>query len=148
MGVGLFVALIDQDADTRVDDLAVLDENGVGLRRSKHVELETGEPDASFQVVDRPHPGNLQHAEGCLIWENRLDIVGDDAAIVRLGEVRHRPGRPIMDELAGRATAQSQSHRHDIRTHSKTILLPTAWGCFWEVLGATPRPNISSGPKQ
>ena len=129
------MALIEQDAGAGIDDLVALDEDGVVLRMSVGVELEAGEPGGSLEMDDLPHSGNLQRAELDLLRENRLDIVGDDAAVVGLGQVRHRIGCPVLDDLAGRAAAEGCGYRAQLplrHTRARKIpsLLPAVRGFF------------------
>jgi len=69
------------------------------------IELEAGEPSRALEMIDRAHAGNFQIAEHGLVWENRVDVVGDDALVVRLRQVRRRPERSALDELGRRAAA-------------------------------------------
>jgi hypothetical protein len=81
------------------------------LRDTAHDDLETRHPGGAFEVVDRPHARNFNVAEQGLIWKNDLDIVSDDAAMVWLCQFRRRSGRrPILNDLATRATAHSQGN--------------------------------------
>src|SRR5262245_64803052 len=75
----LLVALIDDDADARVDNLVALNEQGIVLRFSVRVDLETGEPGRALEVIDQPHPGNFEVTDGSQTRADRPDIVGDDA---------------------------------------------------------------------
>ena len=82
--IGLFVALIHDDAGARVDDLVALDEDGEELRDAMRIELDAGEPGWPFEMIDRPYPGNLHLAQRFLIRKDFFDVLGNDAAVVRL----------------------------------------------------------------
>src|SRR5262249_43279056 len=72
-------ATIHYDASAPIDDFVLLNENRVVLRFSVRIELEACQPSRTFEVIDRAHPGDFQVAEDGLIWEDDLDVVGDDA---------------------------------------------------------------------
>src|SRR5215831_3094116 len=124
----LLVALIDDDADARVDDLVALNEQGIVLRFSVRVDLEAGEPGRALEVIDQSYPGNFEVTDRGYIRDDRPDIVGDDAAVVRLRQVDRASGRQILDHLARRAAAQGHCKRHQIRTYDKSTQLPFVRG--------------------
>ena len=96
----LFVALIEDDTDARVDNLVTLNEQGIVLGLSVRVDLETGEPGRTLEVIDQPHSGNFEVADRRHIGDDRPDVVGDNAAVVRLRQVERGSGRQILDHLA------------------------------------------------
>ena len=79
--------MIDHDADARVDNLVALNEQGIVLRFSVRVDLETGEPSRTLEVIDQSDPGNFEVTDRPHIRDYCLNVVGDDAAIVRLRQV-------------------------------------------------------------
>jgi hypothetical protein len=115
------MALIEEDTDAPVDNLAALNENGIVLWVALGVELEACEPGSAFEMINRPHPGNLhRRAKSCQIFENLVDAVGNNWAMVRLlRQVGSRSWRGTPEDLADRATPQSHTRRQDKRTRSK-----------------------------
>ena len=80
-------------------------------RGTAHDDFETRHPGGAFEVIDRPHARNFYVAERGLSWKNDLDIVSDDAAMVWLCQIGRRSGRrPVLNDLAARATAHSQGN--------------------------------------
>jgi len=79
-------------------------------------------------VIDQSHPGNFEVTDRRHIRDDRPDIVGDDAAVVRLRQVDRVSGRQILDHLAGRAASQGRCKRHQICTHSKSTQMPFVRG--------------------
>ena len=81
------MALVDQDPSARVDDLVTLNEQGIVLRFSVRIELETREPGRSVEMIYQLRTRNFQVTESVNFRQNRPDIVADDAAVIRLGQV-------------------------------------------------------------
>src|SRR5262249_47049227 len=90
----LLVALIDDGADARVDNLVALNEQGIVLRFSVRVDLEAGEPGGALEVIDQSHPGNFEVTDRRHIRDDRPDIVGHDAAATRYARTASRPRCP------------------------------------------------------
>src|SRR6266540_2334301 len=88
-----------------------------------YAEFEAGDPGRTLNMIDQSHLGNLQITKRRRVWENCLDVVSDDAAIVRLRHVWPRGrgcggrGRPILDHLTRRAIAQGHCKRQQIHTN-------------------------------
>jgi hypothetical protein len=61
-------------------------------------------------VIHQSYAGNFHVAERGLGWENRLDIIGDDAAIVRLRQLRPGSRLQVLNDLAARAACHG--HRN------------------------------------
>src|SRR5262245_8695211 len=77
----------DEHADARVDDLVALKEQGIDLGFSMRIDLQTREPGRPFEMINRSRARNFQVAEGVYRRQNRLDVVADDAPMVRLRQV-------------------------------------------------------------
>ena len=58
--ISLLFAAIQRNTDALVDDFAVLNENGVLLRRPVRVYPETSGPNGSLEVVGSPYSGNFE----------------------------------------------------------------------------------------
>ena len=68
-------------------NLVALNEQGIVLRFSVRVDLETGEPSRTLEVIDQSDPGNFEVTDRPHIRNYRPNVVGDDAAVVRLRQV-------------------------------------------------------------
>jgi hypothetical protein len=108
------------------------------------VDLETGEPSWALEVIDQPHPGNFEVADRRRIGDDRLDVVGDDAAVVRLRQVERGSGRQILDHLARRAAAQGHCKRQQVRTYNKSSRLPFVRGHCVNFLSIAPDRKLPS----
>src|SRR5215813_9722176 len=144
----LLVALIDDDADARVDNLVALNEQGIVLRFSVRVDLEAGEPGRALEVIDQSHPRNFEVTDGRHIRDDRPDIVGDDAAVVWLRQVDRASRRQILDHLARRAAAQGHCKRHQMRTHNKSTQLPFVRGHCVKFIFRSPRLRAAVRPQR
>src|SRR5262249_15541676 len=123
--IRFLAATVDYDAGARVDDFALLNEYRVNLWLSMRIELKAGEPSRTLEMIDRAHAGDFQVAERGLIWENGVDVVGDDALVVRLRQVRRRPERSALDELGRRAAAQHRGQRQAVNAQAAVLLSAT-----------------------
>jgi hypothetical protein len=83
----LLVALIEDYSGARINDLVVLNEQGVVLRFSVRIKLEAREPSGPFEMIDWPHAGNFQVTECLDVRKNCPDVIADDLAIVRLRQL-------------------------------------------------------------
>jgi len=130
----LLVAPIDDHAGAGIDDLVVLNEQGVLLRFSVRIKLETREPSGPLEMIDWPHAGNFQVTQLLDVRKNCPDVVADDLAIVRRRQVGgdcgagSRSRRPILNQLACRATGQAHCQRHQVRTYNDLTALPLVRG--------------------
>src|SRR5262249_348484 len=130
----LLVALIDDHAGAGIDDLVVLNEQGVLLRFSVRIKLETCEPSGPLEMIDWPHAGNFQVTQLLDVRKNCPDVVADDLAIVRRRQVGgdcgagSRSRRPILNQLARRATGQGHCQRCQGRTYTELTALTLVRG--------------------
>jgi hypothetical protein len=110
-----------------------------------YAEFEAGDPGRTLNMIDQSHLGNLQITKRRRVWENCLDVVSDDAAIVRLRHVWPRGrgcggrGRPILDHLTRRAIAQGHCKRQQIHTNGMLTEWPLVRSCCVRFSSGHPR---------
>ena len=122
--IGLLLAAINCDADTRLNDLIAQNEQGVVLGGIFSVDAQASEPSLPAKVAYRPHARNFEHAKFRGIRENGSDVVGYNLPVVRLGEVPGQRGvRQVLDNAMTSSTAaQADAQCEDTKTHDSASL--------------------------
>jgi len=122
--VGLLLAAINCDADTRLNDLIALNEQGVVLGGIFSVDAQASEPSLPPKMAYRSHARNFEHAKRRGVRENGSDVVGYNLPVVRLGEVpgQRRVGQILDNAMTSGAATQADAQCEDTKTHDSSSL--------------------------
>lgn len=76
--------MIHYDARAPINDFVLLNEDGVVLWFPVRIEFEASQPSLTLKMIDRAHSGDFQVAKHGSVWKDDVDVIGDDALVVRL----------------------------------------------------------------